>query len=140
MKPRTDQRTWCLTALTHARFAMMDRTIMARSALVLAVVVAALITAGGPQNPTVTVAGGRQAASWKCVDVCAANIATFKGVPYAGPPVGNLRWASPVPPAPWSGVLDATKVVSSWTKVRLLDCALIEGGVTNASLAVCATP
>ena len=33
----------------------------------------------------------------------------FKGVPYAKPPVGDLRWHAPVPMEPWDGVLDATK-------------------------------
>jgi para-nitrobenzyl esterase len=32
----------------------------------------------------------------------------FRGVPYAAPPVGNLRWAAPQPPAAWDGVRDAT--------------------------------
>lgn len=32
----------------------------------------------------------------------------FRGVPYAAPPVGNLRWAAPRPPAAWDGVRDAT--------------------------------
>lgn len=32
----------------------------------------------------------------------------FKGVPYAEPPVGNLRFKNPVPKAAWEGVLDAS--------------------------------
>ncbi|MEU0401158.1 carboxylesterase family protein [Streptomyces sp. NPDC006197] len=32
----------------------------------------------------------------------------FLGVPYAQPPVGDLRFAAPVPPEPWSEPLDAT--------------------------------
>ncbi len=36
----------------------------------------------------------------------------FQGIPYAAPPVGDLRWGSPRPAAQWSGVRDATAPVS----------------------------
>ena len=32
----------------------------------------------------------------------------FLGIPYAAPPVGDLRWRAPQPHAPWSAPLDAT--------------------------------
>jgi para-nitrobenzyl esterase len=28
----------------------------------------------------------------------------WRGIPYAEPPVGPLRWRAPLPPAPWSGI------------------------------------
>ena len=34
---------------------------------------------------------------------------SFLRIPYAAPPVGALRWKAPEPPAPWQGVLDATR-------------------------------
>jgi len=33
-----------------------------------------------------------------------STIAVFKGIPYAGPPVGDLRWRAPRPPAAWQGI------------------------------------
>ncbi|WP_433871775.1 carboxylesterase/lipase family protein [Saccharopolyspora sp. CA-218241] len=33
----------------------------------------------------------------------------FQGIPYAAPPVGELRWRSPQPVEPWSHVRDATE-------------------------------
>jgi para-nitrobenzyl esterase len=33
----------------------------------------------------------------------------FRGIPYAAPPVRELRWAAPRPPAPWDGARDATE-------------------------------
>lgn len=38
----------------------------------------------------------------------AEGIASFKGIPYAAPPVGAGRWSAPAPVAPWSASRDAT--------------------------------
>lgn len=37
------------------------------------------------------------------------GVRVYKGVPYAQPPVGDLRWKAPRPAAPWSGVREATE-------------------------------
>jgi para-nitrobenzyl esterase len=36
------------------------------------------------------------------------GIAVYKGVPFAAPPVDDLRWRAPRPPKPWTGVKQAT--------------------------------
>ena len=36
------------------------------------------------------------------------KVVAFKGIPYAAPPVGNLRWQPPMPAAKWKGVKQAT--------------------------------
>ncbi len=38
----------------------------------------------------------------------ADGIASFKGIPFAAPPVGARRWSAPAPVAPWSTSRDAT--------------------------------
>ena len=35
------------------------------------------------------------------------NLAVYKAIPYAAPPVGDLRWKEPQPAKPWTGVLKA---------------------------------
>jgi hypothetical protein len=40
--------------------------------------------------------------------VVQGNILAFRGIPYATPPVGNLRWRPPAPPVKWNGIRDAS--------------------------------
>ncbi|MBV9002249.1 MAG: carboxylesterase family protein [Solirubrobacterales bacterium] len=42
-----------------------------------------------------------------------SGVYEFLGLPYAAPPIGNLRWRPPQPPAGWDGVRDATKFAPS---------------------------
>ena len=55
------------------------------------------------QSPTVTVTGGRVAGV-----VAPSGIREFRGIPFAAPPVGPLRWKAPQAVIPWSGVKDAS--------------------------------
>jgi len=40
----------------------------------------------------------------------------FKGIPYAAPPVGKLRWRDPQPPSHWEGIRKAAKYGASCTQ------------------------
>jgi para-nitrobenzyl esterase len=37
------------------------------------------------------------------------DVRAFRGIPYAAPPVGPLRWKPPQPPIPWNGVHDGSR-------------------------------
>ena len=37
------------------------------------------------------------------------DVVIYKGIPYAAPPLGALRWRAPQPPRPWSGVRVASE-------------------------------
>ncbi|MCC3153390.1 carboxylesterase family protein [Hymenobacter sp. BT770] len=52
----------------------------------------------------VEVAGGKLSA-----EVISGGIRAFKGVPYAAPPVGELRWRAPQPAYSWKHVRPATR-------------------------------
>ncbi|MBT8308668.1 MAG: carboxylesterase family protein, partial [Maribacter sp.] len=41
------------------------------------------------------------------------GVASFMGIPFAAPPVGEFRWRAPQPVTPWEGELDATEYGSN---------------------------
>ncbi|XP_039755547.1 esterase FE4-like [Pararge aegeria] len=59
-------------------------------------------------NPVVTVTEGKLSGK-VCKTSNETEFLTFKGIPYAKPPVNQLRFSAPQPPEPWEGVRDATK-------------------------------
>lgn len=69
----------------------------------LAALVLAACTHG---NPVLTVEGGKI----QGVPCETPGITVFKGIPFAAPPVGELRWKAPQPVIPWEGV----RVCDTW--------------------------
>ena len=49
------------------------------------------------------------------------SVRVFKGIPFAAPPVGDLRWSEPQPAESWEGVRDATEFGA--------DCMQPAGGI-----------
>jgi para-nitrobenzyl esterase len=50
--------------------------------------------------------------SGKIEGIFRRGLYAFRGVPYAAPPVGRLRWLPPEPPKPWSGVRSALRLAT----------------------------
>ncbi|HEY8572419.1 carboxylesterase/lipase family protein [Phenylobacterium sp.] len=77
-----------------------------------AIVLSACATA--PSGPGAGAAGGEVvqtrlgAVRGETVSDVGATARIFRGIPYAAPPVGPLRWKPPQPAQAWSGVRDAT--------------------------------
>lgn len=64
--------------------------------------------AGTETHPEVDTIAGRVRGHWR-TDAAGNRSAAFLGIPFAEPPVGEHRFAAPVPRRPWEGVLDATE-------------------------------
>ena len=62
--------------------------------------------------PFVTVTGGKIRGA-----ITSDNGAAFKAIPYARPPIGDLRWREPQPVEPWEGVRDALKFSIACTQL-----------------------
>jgi para-nitrobenzyl esterase len=80
---------------------------MKRLVFALAVLVAACSgtpQAQAPADPTVA-----HVETGALKGVQAGEVIAFKGVPYAAPPFGDLRWRAPQRPMKWQGVRDASQ-------------------------------
>ncbi len=81
----------------------MTRTTRRTSAFTLALV-ASLLSAHRPLSSQVTTSAGVVKGSMSADGF----VSVYRGIPYAAPPVGDLRWKAPQPVAPWTGERAAT--------------------------------
>jgi len=79
----------------------MNRFVLAVSAMCIVLGFASTSRAGGMAVETTIDSGVLAGLSDSGVDV-------YKGIPYAAPPVGPLRWEPPAPPTAWTGTRDAS--------------------------------
>ncbi|XP_034947990.1 esterase FE4-like [Chelonus insularis] len=59
-------------------------------------------------DPVIQVQQGQLRGIWEN-NIYGVKFVAFRGIPYAKPPVGDLRFKDPEPVEPWSGIKDATK-------------------------------
>ncbi|MEM7538085.1 MAG: carboxylesterase family protein, partial [Chloroflexota bacterium] len=83
------------------------------------------------KTPTVTITSGQLSGTWTGSKKDQPQIAIFNGIPYAAPPVGELRWRPPQPVEPWTKIRKATATgPSAWQRAGDVDVfltGLIEG-------------
>jgi len=63
--------------------------------------------------------------------VAEGGLAVFRGLPFARPPVGPLRFGPPEPPEPWSGVRDAARFGPSAAQNGALVGPLMSLGISR---------
>ena len=82
----------------------MRTGMIAMSILTIASLAAGLSTTAHADSLTVKTEQGK--AHGKTIND--GKVWAFLGLPYAAPPVGELRWKPPLPPVKWKGMRDAT--------------------------------
>lgn len=105
------------------------KNIITRKALLLASVTSILLLVGftSVASVQVTIANGTLAGTKNAE----TGVHSFKGIPYAAPPVGELRWRGPQSPIPWKGVRDATQFGNQCMQKRIFDDMLFRSSGTS---------
>jgi para-nitrobenzyl esterase len=79
-----------------------------RTAIALCTGALVLLACEGPPPPAADESSRRELATGEVVGLATANGShAWLGLPYAQPPLGELRWRAPQPPQAWSGTHEA---------------------------------
>jgi para-nitrobenzyl esterase len=107
---------------------MMSTT--ARATLAIAVLFGCAAEAPAPTagKALVSIAQGTLAGR-----VDATGVRSFKGIPYARPPVGDRRWRAPAPAPGWKGVRDAGRFGANCVQPRWPAKIIYNDGLSNFS-------
>jgi len=73
--------------------------------LLIGIVSSSVICQEKDSNPVLNIEGGRVIGT----TTPTKGVIAYKGIPFAAPPVGDLRWKEPQPVVPWEGVKVADK-------------------------------
>jgi para-nitrobenzyl esterase len=99
--------------LTTPRLATREEGVVKKTRAIgrivaLTIVVVGAGGCGGGVEPVVRIDSGEVRGV-----VSESGVAVFRGIPYAAPPVGELRWRPPQQIEPWPGIRDATEFGSA---------------------------
>jgi len=83
----------------------MNRAKGAAQVAALAGLLVTLLTSGAFANDQVKTEGGIV----EGLNAATPGVRVFRGIPFAAPPIGELRWKAPQPVRPWKGVVKATE-------------------------------
>jgi len=78
---------------------------MKRLSFILVFLVTLVLASCSDSNPVLKIEGGEVTG----VQTPTEGVTAYKGIPFAAPPVGELRWKEPQPVIPWEGVKVADK-------------------------------
>lgn len=78
---------------------------MKKHSFFLLLIVALVLASCSDLNPVLKIEGGQVTG----VQTSTKGVIAYKGIPFAAPPVGDLRWKEPQPVVPWEGVKVADK-------------------------------
>lgn len=86
---------------------MFTSTLLRRCVVTVVITVTLSVAAGASGAVTATTTSG------PITGEKTDGVLVFKGIPYAAPPIGALRWRPPQPATPWTTPLDATRFGAS---------------------------